>query len=268
MQQAASVPILLYHDVQPEGWTSGGDPLLEPYLLPVAVFERQMDYLVAQGYQGISLERFLNIRERDPEALARTVALIFDDGWEGQFRYALPILKASGFSATFFIIVGRIGQEGYMSWADLKNLIAHGMEVGSHTMTHPCPTELTEAELFAELADSKAALEAGLNQRINALSSPTGFFNSLMPRLARRAGYRCLCVSRVSLNGPYTDPLALKRIGIKRDQSLETFAGIVHRDSATLRRLRVAEKIRELSMKLLRRRNYERLKAVLLRQRA
>ena len=266
MQQAANVPILLYHDLQPDGWADGlGDPFLRPYILPISEFERQMDYLVTQGYQGISVARFLRLREKDPAALARTVVLVFDDGWNGQSRFALPILKRAGFSATFFIIAGRIGQEGYMDLDTLKNLKNQGIEVGSHTMTHPYPTELSEEELYKELEVSKAVLEDGLRQEVVALSSPTGFFDPRMAPLARRAGYRNLCISRVGLNNPNADPFALKKIGIKRGQSFKTFVGIVHREQATLASMRSAQVIRDISKKLLRRRTYERLKAVLLR---
>lgn len=263
MQQAASVPILLYHDLQPEERTAVADPLLGPYLLPVAVFERQMDYLVTQGYQGLSLAQFLEIREEDPKALDQSVVIVFDDGWEGQYRYALPILKKAGFSATFFIIAGRIGQEGYMDLDTLKSLKNQGIEVGSHTMTHPYPTELTEEELYKELEVSKAVLEEELQLKIEALSSPTGFYDARMPCLARRAGYRSLCISRVGLNSSSTDPFALKKIGIKRAQSFETFVGIVRREKATLASMRSAQLFRDVSKKLLRRRTYERLKAAL-----
>ena len=194
------------------------------------------------------------------------MALVFDDGWNGQSRFALPILQRTGFSATFFIIAGRIGQEVYMDLDTLKSLKNQGIEVGSHTMTHPYPTELTTAELLDELVTSKAILEHGLQEEIVALSSPTGFFDARMPSLARQAGYQSLCISRIGLNGPFTDPYALKKIGIKRGQSFKTFVSIVHREQATLASMRGAQVVRDLSKKLLRRRAYERLKAVLLRQ--
>ena len=53
-----------------------------------------------------------------------------------------------------------------MSWSEVREMHAAGMEFGSHTMTHPVFSRVEEVErLRHEVAGSKAALEASLGAR-------------------------------------------------------------------------------------------------------
>ena len=93
-----------------------------------------------------------------------TVCLFFDDAWGNQYEQALPVLLELDYTATFGVITGYIGTgEGiwrYMDEEELHNLADHGMEIASHTRTHPSLTDnLTDMQLFDEIANSKTDLE-------------------------------------------------------------------------------------------------------------
>jgi len=88
------------------------------------------------------------------------IGLTFDDGYENNLQYALPILERFGFSATVFVIAGRLGQEDNWQhrfeprpWMKLlgvegvRELSARGMEVGAHGMMHRTLSRM-EAELL------------------------------------------------------------------------------------------------------------------------
>jgi peptidoglycan/xylan/chitin deacetylase (PgdA/CDA1 family) len=93
-----------------------------------------------------------------------TVCLFFDDAWLNQYEEALPVLLEHGFTATFGVITGYVGTgEGiwqYMSEEELHELADRGMEIASHTRTHPSLTDnLTDAQLLDEIINSRTDLE-------------------------------------------------------------------------------------------------------------
>ena len=72
------------------------------------------------------------------------VSLTFDDGTRDHLVHALPLLKQYGFKGTFYIIVNRVPNQakeprplnGFLTWDELKLLLAEGHEIGNHSMTH------------------------------------------------------------------------------------------------------------------------------------
>lgn len=266
MKGQHKIPILLYHDIQPDNVDLSQKAIeLRPYTLRLSDFERQARYLLENGYQTISLNSLANCHESKYHLPHRPIAIVFDDGWESNYTLAYPVLKKCGFTASFFVIVGKVGSKGMMTWDHIKEMADNGMEIGSHTLTHPVPTELSDEELEFELKESKRILEKKLGRKIDLLSSPTGFYNPHMAKIAKKVGYRALCISRIGLNDfSDSDLFCLKKIGIKRKLPFHVFKATVQRERSTLFRLRSQQLIREMVRKLLGRKHYEQLRALCL----
>ena len=60
-----------------------------------------------------------------------------------------------------------------MNWEELHGLADRGVEIGSHTITHPHLTRLSDAELSRELQDSRSRLEDELGERASCSPTPT-----------------------------------------------------------------------------------------------
>jgi peptidoglycan/xylan/chitin deacetylase (PgdA/CDA1 family) len=149
-----------------------------------------------------------------------SVALTFDDGEMNNYELAFPILKEAGFNAYFFIIVKRIGNEGYMGWKELKALTDAGMTIGSHGLTHEILTNLKDTQVIEELRASKNCLEKNLGITIDTFSVPRGFCNDKIIQMAYEAGYKHIFISE--------KPECLKsvcttRVAVKADWSLKRF---------------------------------------------
>ncbi len=80
-----------------------------------------------------------------------------------------------------------------MTWSEVREMYAAGMEIGSHTMTHPILTRVeTPDRLRHEVAGSKAALEASLGAEVNVFSYPVGGPSAIgesVVREVQKAGY-------------------------------------------------------------------------------
>ena len=117
------------------------------------------------------------------------IALSFDDGNWSDLEVALPALQQRGLSATFFIVPGWLGEPGFMSKQDLKELVAAGMTIGNHGLQHHDWTTLDQTKLEHEIAQGRRLLEELTGTEIHALAIPFGAYNDLVLDSLRRQAY-------------------------------------------------------------------------------
>jgi peptidoglycan/xylan/chitin deacetylase (PgdA/CDA1 family) len=98
------------------------------------------------------------------------------------------------------------------SWEQLREMAASGIEIGSHTVTHPILTRVTGDRLRRELEESRGRLEDMLGRPATSFCYPNGAYNRIVRDAVERAGYRVAVTSDNGLNDPTIDPLALRRI--------------------------------------------------------
>ncbi len=103
--------ILCYHNVVPTFDAGTGDPGLH---LPRERFERQMRWL-RDHYKVVPLREFIH-RLTTGQSLRSMAAITFDDGYEGVFAYALPILQALDMPATVFVVADAVGRREPFWW--------------------------------------------------------------------------------------------------------------------------------------------------------
>lgn len=179
---------VMYHEVLEELPRRGGRS--EYFAVSRTAFEEQLEWIGQFGFRGCTIGDSLS----NPQA-AR-IAITFDDGTIGQARYAFPALLARQMSATFFVVTDWVGRPGFASWDDLREMQAAGMEISSHTRTHPFLSELGDDDVLAELRDSRRELDDRLGQVTTLVSLPNGDWPRRgARRLIAEAGYRVVASS-------------------------------------------------------------------------
>ncbi|MFL6213223.1 MAG: polysaccharide deacetylase family protein [Blastocatellia bacterium] len=104
-----------------------------------------------------------------------------------------------------------------LGWDQVRELEANGVEVASHTLTHPILTQVSDEQLEREIVQSKCRLEAELGHPVDLFCYPNGD-NDARTRLAvRRAGYRAAVTVEEGFNEKLCDRLALRRVHSERD---------------------------------------------------
>ena len=111
-----------------------------------------------------------------------------------------------------------------MGWSDAAALAARGMEIGSHSRTHPFLTSLSESEMEQEIRGSKETIEDRLGQPVRFFSYPHGLHDARCRRLVSLAGYSGACTTRFGGNGARTDPFRLSRSEITHDDTAWSFS--------------------------------------------
>ena len=203
-EQVLQVPVLYYHSVMLE--------VGNEVRMPPDQFEAQMAYLKDQGYQSITLNQLYLAFYKGGSLPPKPFVITFDDGYVDNYTNAFPILKKYGYTATIFMVTSYIDGKGFLSWSQLKELVASGWEIESHTTTHPYLSKVDEATLWHELKSSKDFLEEGLGQSVNFFAYPYGDYNSVVSKTVKDTGYLMAITTQRGWANHEGDALEVKRV--------------------------------------------------------
>lgn len=107
-----------------------------------------------------------------------------------------------------------------LSWEQVREMSAGGIEFGSHSLTHPILTNLDDQALCYELHESKRVIESRIKQRVDVVAYPVGrsfAFDARVISMARSLGYRMGVSCLRGTNRMETlDPFRIKRIVVER----------------------------------------------------
>lgn len=239
-----TLPVLMYHSI-----SNDREPEVSPYYRTVTSpnrFGDQMRWLAASGYRGVSLAEGLAwldgaaptakeraSRSRVPSARP-PVALTIDDGFADFHASAFPRLKDAGFTATIYLATGFVDNgsllhgRACLNWTQVRDLQHEGMEIGSHTVTHPKLVDLRAAKVEHELRDSKAKIENEIGAPVNSFAYPYAFpqqnlsFVQSLREALRSTGYETCVTTEIGRVNRGDDRLRLKRLPINEedDQAL------------------------------------------------
>jgi len=98
------------------------------------------------------------------------------------------------------------------SEAELADLQERGWSVGSHTLSHPMLTRLSEEDARREIAGSRERLAEMLGAPPRGFAYPNGEFGESHMRMVSDAGYEYAVTTEGALTGASQDPVALSRI--------------------------------------------------------
>jgi len=181
------VPILYYHYIRIN--PNPRDRVGFGLSTPPAAFRAQMQYLADHGFHVISLHAAVLAIKNHSGLPSRPVVLTFDDGYADFFANAVPILQSYGFTATSFVITGRMGWGGYMTPTQIVAANGMGFTIGAHTVDHVALAAQTPARATWEMQQSKLALEGLLGHPVLDLAYPYGSFNYYDMAQAKSLGF-------------------------------------------------------------------------------
>ncbi|MGY6240269.1 polysaccharide deacetylase family protein (plasmid) [Burkholderia ambifaria] len=223
-------PILTYHQVQP--LPEKADVLRNLSIDPGG-FRRQMMWLSRMGYAGVSVRELMCYLRG--EKCGKVIGLTFDDGFRNVLKNAMPILDEFGFTATCYIVSGKIG--GLNDWdlslnTNLSQLMSEpemrlwsdrGHEIGAHTVNHTALSKLTPDLAWQEISDSKRQLEKIIDKEVESFCYPYGDFNKNIVELVSRSGFSNAATTMRRVARPCDASLLLPRISVSGDYGIVRF---------------------------------------------
>ena len=231
---------LCYHSIHPSLSFASASP---------ECFERQLEWL-AETCDVISPRAMLDAAT-DHDSDRPAVAITFDDGYADNHEFAFPLLRKYGLTATIFMTAGLSDGDPAvlerfrklrgvpadeirpLEWAQAREMQAEGLEMGSHTYSHPNLIRLSPDKVEAELRVSKEILEDRLGAPVDLLAYPFGKpkrqLDETTVAVARESGYAHAVAILSRSVRPEDSPLSLPRFFATRD-SVETLSAKVRGD--------------------------------------
>jgi peptidoglycan/xylan/chitin deacetylase (PgdA/CDA1 family) len=227
------IPILMYHGVR-EGLRTK-HPYFETNTSPI-LFELHMQFLRENGFVAAHLDQAVEAIAAN-ERGTQYVVITFDDGYRDFYTHALPVLEKYGLKATMFIVTGRTGNAPirrddceFMTWAEVRELSRHGVEIGSHTVSHPELYNMTESQVEDELRLSKRTIEDNLGAPVRSFAYPFAFpeqdqrFTATLQKLLKGNGYQSGVSTVVGTAGREHSRFILPRLPVNLYDDLTLYA--------------------------------------------
>jgi peptidoglycan/xylan/chitin deacetylase (PgdA/CDA1 family) len=121
-----------------------------------------------------------------------------------------------------------------MNWTELKQIKAEGIEIGSHTQTHPLLAKIdSESDLIKEIKVSGEIIESQLGSFPLTLSYPIGSYNETVKIIAKQSGYKFgLAVNQGFYDNNMQDVFEIPRTELYNESELKTklrISGIIQK---------------------------------------
>ena len=229
------IPVLMYHALV-EKRTSH----LHTVHITIEMFRQQMEWLAENGYNAITLDDMLAGFETKKKQ-GKYCVITFDDGYHSLYRYAMPLVKQYGFTATLYLTTGATGQPDFrnllslnpktmpvndkpLTWDEIKEMAGNGWHIQSHSISHADNSLLAPEQFNYEITESKKIIEQQLKQPVLHYAFPFGKYNAASLKLLNAAGYKTASTVHAGLCSSKNDLYRLPRLEINHADSLSSFA--------------------------------------------
>lgn len=206
------VPILMYHHLiegkKVDNWDT----------MTVSRFRQQLKALSQAGYTAVSFEALRQYVNEGVDLPDKPVVITFDDGYESNYRLAVPVLREFNMKATVFVIGAFMGKDTYkdtgmsvpphFDWEEAQKMDEEGViDIESHgyniheiplgdgaLIREGCLKQDEESEtdyvnfLVEDCEMMQALFEEHLNKPVGVLSYPYGKYSVLSEMIAGQEG--------------------------------------------------------------------------------
>ncbi len=140
-------------------------------------FEHDLAFLK----RNFTITNFKNVLTQGWQAKTDQVIITFDDGDLSLYAIVYPLFRQYELEATIFLVPNFIGEVGYMSWDQIREMSEYRTASGkklfffeSHSLTHRMMGEMDAQEVRHELETSKQIIEEQIGEKVTVLALPFG----------------------------------------------------------------------------------------------
>jgi peptidoglycan/xylan/chitin deacetylase (PgdA/CDA1 family) len=210
LRAAYVVPVIMYHHIDENSQES------KLSVSPESL-ERQMRFLRKNNYNIVSLRELAELMKNKRRIPYKTIAVTFDDGYKDNYTNAFPILKKYQIPACIFVVVGKIGKQGYLNSGDIEEMLESNIDIASHTVTECYLPDIKDEEaLRHEIWGSRRILKSRFKNAGDFIAYCSGGFNKKIRQMVIDAGYEGACATNPGSSYPDDDVYAIKRLRISR----------------------------------------------------
>lgn len=210
-----SAVVLLYHRFGEDG--------LPTTNIKLEQFDAHITELLSGGYTVVPLSEVVRRQKAKEPFDEKTVAITVDDAYRSVLTEGWPRLRAAGLPMTLFVSTDPVdqGNPNYMSWDDIRQIQAEGVEIGHHTASHLHMIYGGLETSKADIAKASARFEAELGAVPLLFAYPYGEYDPELETEIRTMGYAAAFSQYSGPVAHWSDPYSLPRFPIN-----ERFGGM------------------------------------------
>ena len=195
-------------------------------------FRAQLRYLRQEGYETIVLNDLTLHLTMGKPLPQKPVILTFDDGYADAYTNAFPLLQKFGFVGTFFLVSAPIDAQNpdYLSWGQVKEMHAAGMEFEPHSYDHPDMRNRGFDFVVFQVLAPKEAIEARTGETCRFFAYPSGRYDQYVIDVLRSAGYWGAVLTEQGATHTGDELFTLKRVRIHGGEDMDKFVRMLDLD--------------------------------------
>lgn len=182
-----------------------------------------VDRLSGRGYRFVTMADYLRALDAGDATGERRLLLTFDDGYADVYADVFPMLTERDIPFHVFVVSEFAGRTNtwdlslgrrpfrHLDWNEIRELVAAGVSIGSHSATHRDLTRVSDEDLRRELAGSRATIADRTGVDVPTVSYPFGRCDARVLSAARDAGYEAGFSLYPRRHNSRVDPFALRR---------------------------------------------------------
>jgi peptidoglycan/xylan/chitin deacetylase (PgdA/CDA1 family) len=163
----------------------------------LADFRAHLETLRRGNYSVLTLGDVVSRLRANQPLPERCVVLTVDDAFRSFLSGAVPLLREFGYPATLFVNTGEVGGQDFLSWAELRQLAAAGIEIGNHSAAHGYLLDRQRGEdaatwrsrVRAEIQQAQDDLRKHLGITARLFAYPYGEFSGELMDIVRELGF-------------------------------------------------------------------------------
>jgi len=196
---------------------AGADAIRRDLSVAPERFASHLRALREAGYESITLRKLFDHLMSGTPLPQKPIVITLDDGYVDNYLNAFPLLQEQGFSANFFVITDFVNEERseYMSWDQLREMAAAGMEIGCHSRNHPDLRDKSLDYLVWQALGCKESIELELGFHPRFISYPSGLYDQQTIDVFHSAHYWGGLTSHQGNRHSSSHPFELERLRVR-----------------------------------------------------
>ncbi len=213
----------MYHrvDARVPNDAVGRDLTVEP-----GSFEAQLRYLRSHRIRTLTAADLAAALARG-ERPRNAVVLTFDDGYDDAATTAFPLLTKYHARGTFYVSSGFVGTPRHLTWREMREMRAGGMEIACHGTNH---LDLSTLDRAGQLAEAGGCMKRFAHYLGGAAPTtyayPAGKFDATTLAMMRSLG---IAAAFTEIPGDVTSfarPYELPRLRVRHDDGIARFGAL------------------------------------------
>jgi peptidoglycan/xylan/chitin deacetylase (PgdA/CDA1 family) len=181
-----------------------------------ALFAEQMHALAAAGYHAVTMNQMWdNWHDGTPLPAGKPIVISFDNGYESQYRFALPVLRAMGWVGDENLqLSGLPVSQGGLSERQVRGLVAAGWELDTQGYNHAALITLDASELRFQVTVARQRIRALYGVHADWFCYPSGQYDAAVIAAVKAAGFRGSTTVVPGWASPTENPYRLPRLRV------------------------------------------------------